>query len=155
QSLAVLVSGLMPVTRHQVVRTALKAICCIARSMPDRGRLWVNDRDRGTPRGAAPPTPPGIRVTYLGGSTRLGFNSQCRCEAGRENRRRGCGVPFEPRDVLTFAKTPSVSPRRPQLDRQVGRLLSPQSWTDRQGEAGMIDVSAQYAAVGHKVHPRF
>src|SRR5262245_55708806 len=72
------------------------------------------DRDRGTPRGAAPPTPPGIRVTYLGGSTRLSFNSQCRCEAGRENRIRGCVVPFEPRDVLTFAKTPSVSPRRPQ-----------------------------------------
>jgi hypothetical protein len=37
---------------------------------------WVNDRDRGTPRGAAPPTPPGIRVTYLGGSTRLSFNAQ-------------------------------------------------------------------------------
>jgi hypothetical protein len=27
------------------------------------------DRDRGTPHGAAPPTPPGIRVTYHGGST--------------------------------------------------------------------------------------
>src|ERR1700739_3907687 len=24
----------------------------------------VEDRDRGTPRGATPPTPPGIRVTY-------------------------------------------------------------------------------------------
>src|SRR5215510_9575872 len=72
----------------------------------------VIDRDRGVPLGAAPPTPPGIRVAYLGGSTRLSFNSQCRCEAGRENRIRGCVVPFEPRDVLTFAKTPSVSPRR-------------------------------------------
>jgi len=29
------------------------------------------DRDRGVPRGAAPPTPPGIRVTYHGGSTGL------------------------------------------------------------------------------------
>ena len=29
------------------------------------------DRDRGTPRGAAPPTPPGIRVTYHGGSIEL------------------------------------------------------------------------------------
>ena len=29
------------------------------------------DRDRGTPHGAAPPTPPGIRVTYHGGSIRL------------------------------------------------------------------------------------
>jgi hypothetical protein len=33
------------------------------------------DRDRGTPHGAAPPTPPGIRVTYHGGSTEL---SRCR-----------------------------------------------------------------------------
>src|SRR3954464_6052887 len=30
-----------------------------------------HDRDRGAPRGAAPPTPPGIRVTYHGGSTGL------------------------------------------------------------------------------------
>ena len=30
-----------------------------------RDRLnWVEDRDRGTPRGATPPTPPGIRVAY-------------------------------------------------------------------------------------------
>jgi CheY-like chemotaxis protein len=29
------------------------------------------DRDRGTPHGAAPPTPPGIRVTYHGGSIGL------------------------------------------------------------------------------------
>jgi hypothetical protein len=33
--------------------------------------LRVMDRDRGTPRGATPPTPPGIRVTYHGGSTGL------------------------------------------------------------------------------------
>jgi len=33
----------------------------------------ANDRDRGTPRGATPPTPPGIRVTYHGGSTGLGL----------------------------------------------------------------------------------
>src|SRR5438034_620785 len=31
------------------------------------------DRDRGTPRGAAPPTPPGIRVAYHGGSIGLGL----------------------------------------------------------------------------------
>ena len=47
--------------------------------------LCANDRDRGTPRGAAPPTPPGIRVAYLGGSTGLSFNSQCRDGAGRES----------------------------------------------------------------------
>ena len=32
------------------------------------------DRDRGTPRGATPPTPPGIRVTYHGGSTGLSLD---------------------------------------------------------------------------------
>src|SRR6266436_8577096 len=42
-----------------------------------RGILEANDRDRGTPHGTTPPTPPGIRVTYHGGSTGLG------CKAGR------------------------------------------------------------------------
>src|SRR5262245_3654758 len=56
----------------------------------------VIDRDRGVPLGAAPPTPPGIRVAYLGGSTRLSFNLQCRCEAGREVRRRDSAGPFGP-----------------------------------------------------------
>ena len=37
--------------------------------------IKVIDRDRGTPHGAAPPTPPGIRVTYHGGSIGL---SVCR-----------------------------------------------------------------------------
>src|SRR5215467_11107787 len=32
------------------------------------------DRDRGAPHDAAPPTPPGIRVTYLGGSIGLSFS---------------------------------------------------------------------------------
>jgi hypothetical protein len=34
------------------------------------------DRDRGTPRGATPPTPPGIRVPYHGGSTELGLGGR-------------------------------------------------------------------------------
>ena len=32
---------------------------------------WVADRDRGAPHGAAPPTPPGVRVAYHGGSIGL------------------------------------------------------------------------------------
>ena len=36
--------------------------------------LWVEDRDRGTPRSATPPTPPGIRVAYHGGSTGLSWD---------------------------------------------------------------------------------
>src|SRR5215475_9494677 len=33
----------------------------------------AHNRDRGAPHDAAPPTPPGIRVTYLGGSIGLGL----------------------------------------------------------------------------------
>jgi hypothetical protein len=72
-----------------------------------------SDRDRGTPHGAAPPTPPGIRVTYLGGSTGLSFNAQCRCEAGRESRKRDCTVPSEMPGVLTCARSPSANPQQP------------------------------------------
>jgi hypothetical protein len=39
--------------------------------VPVNGGNAPIDRDRGTPRGATPPTPPGIRVTYHGGSTGL------------------------------------------------------------------------------------
>jgi hypothetical protein len=39
------------------------------------------DRDRGTPHGAAPPTPPGIRVTYHGGS--IGLNLGGDLESGK------------------------------------------------------------------------
>jgi hypothetical protein len=42
------------------------------------------DRDRGTPRGATPPTPPGIRVTYHGGSTGLGVDRDI--ESGETDR---------------------------------------------------------------------
>src|SRR5215471_5470619 len=42
-----------------------------------RGYLvCASDRDRGAPHDAAPPTPPGIRVTYLGGSIGLSFSMQ-------------------------------------------------------------------------------
>jgi hypothetical protein len=42
------------------------------------------DRDRGAPRDAAPPTPPGIRVTYHGGSTGLSLSGDI--EAGQAER---------------------------------------------------------------------
>src|SRR5208283_4704778 len=38
------------------------------------GETSFVDRDRGTPRGATPPTPPGVRVTYHGGSTGLSLD---------------------------------------------------------------------------------
>jgi hypothetical protein len=44
--------------------------------VPTIGRLTTRDRDRGTPRGATPPTPPGIRVTYHGGSTGLSVGGE-------------------------------------------------------------------------------
>ena len=61
----------------------------------------------------ATPTPPGIRFTYLGGSTGLSFNAQCRCEAGRESRKRDCAVPSEVPGVLTYARSPSANRRQP------------------------------------------
>jgi hypothetical protein len=39
------------------------------------------DRDRGAPHGATPPTPPGIRVTYHGGS--IGLNLGGDMESGK------------------------------------------------------------------------
>src|SRR3954468_17007352 len=93
--------------------SALPPILTVTADIPGRQR-WARDRDRGTPRGAAPPTPPGIRFTYLGGSTGLSFIAQCRVGVDRENRRRGCAVPFEPPDVPTFARTPLVNQQRPQ-----------------------------------------
>ena len=42
------------------------------------------DRDRGTPRDATPPTPPGIRVPYHGGSTELGLGG--RTDLGKTER---------------------------------------------------------------------
>src|SRR5262245_66603062 len=76
------------------------------------GQLGATDRDRGTPHGATPPTPPGIRVTYFGGSTGLSFNAQRKCEAGRESRKRDCEVPSEVPGVLTCYRRPwAIRPR--------------------------------------------
>ena len=41
------------------------------------------------------------------------FNAQCKCEAGRESRKRGCAAPSEVPGVLTCARTPSANPQRP------------------------------------------
>jgi hypothetical protein len=38
----------------------------------------THDRDRGAPHGTAPPTPPGIRVAYHGGSTELSWGQEHR-----------------------------------------------------------------------------
>jgi len=58
-SLALWQSG---VWERRVIREELPRDCLL-------GPGCARDRDRGTPHGAAPPTPPGIRVAYLGGST--------------------------------------------------------------------------------------
>ena len=46
--------------------------------------LCLIDRDRGTPRDATPPTPPGIRVRTNGGSTELGLGG--RIDSGKTER---------------------------------------------------------------------
>jgi hypothetical protein len=48
------------------------------------GPLSAQDRDRGTPRDATPPTPPGIRVRTSGGSTELGLGR--RIDSGKTER---------------------------------------------------------------------
>ena len=60
-----------------------------ADSDPSQGRGLLGaqsaqDRDRGTPRDATPPTPPGIRVPYHGGSTELGLGG--RIDSGKTER---------------------------------------------------------------------
>jgi hypothetical protein len=52
--------------------------------MHDRSLLGARDRDRGAPHGAAPPTPPGIRITYHGGSA--GLNLDRDIESGETER---------------------------------------------------------------------
>ena len=52
--------------------------------VPTVGALTARDRDRGTPRDATPPTPPGIRVPYHGGSTELGLGG--RIDLGKSER---------------------------------------------------------------------
>src|SRR6516165_3165064 len=49
---------------HSLVRNFLAALPSDLGLKSDAagGRLGVEERDRGTPRGATPPTPPGIRV---------------------------------------------------------------------------------------------
>jgi hypothetical protein len=51
-----------------------ESISCGPSLMGGQGHVVTQDRDRGTPRGAAPPTPPGIRITYHGGSTGLSLD---------------------------------------------------------------------------------
>ena len=51
---------------------------------PQRCPELTPDRDRGTPRDATPPTPPGIRVPYHGGSTELGLGG--RTDLGKTER---------------------------------------------------------------------
>src|ERR1700730_12743863 len=53
----------------------------------------VNDRDRGEPRGSAPPTPPYVRVRIrrFGGLSSMFGRQGCRAERGEEGVRQGDG----------------------------------------------------------------
>src|ERR1700730_9694966 len=70
--------GLQPL-RHTPTLPTLAA----SRRLGHR-QLGADDRDRGTPRSATPPTPPGIRVTYHGGSTGLSLGRDM--ESGETDR---------------------------------------------------------------------
>ncbi len=68
---------------------------------------------RGTPHGATPPTPPGTRVTYCGGSIGLSLGGDLASGEDRLSRNSGCTGPIGPPDVRTCARTPSANRRRP------------------------------------------
>ena len=61
-----------------VTGTRSEAVPCGPNLGPKRPATGRNetDRDRGTPHGATPPTPPGIWVTYHGGSIGLGLQGR-------------------------------------------------------------------------------
>jgi hypothetical protein len=58
------VSNTTPTTKDAPTRRRQPLGRLAAEKLTIRCPDWVTDRDRGTPRGATPPTPPGIRVTY-------------------------------------------------------------------------------------------
>jgi len=86
-----------------------RAIPAAKAECPER----VDDRDRGTPRDATPPTPPGIRVTYHGGSTGLSLDRDM--ESGEADRVEVAvwAVLVGPPGVLTCARTPLANGQRP------------------------------------------
>src|SRR5271165_2056875 len=73
----------------------------------------IVERDRGTPRGATHPTPPGVRVTYHGGSTGLSLDRDIETGGDRVSRNSGCAGLVGPPGVRTCARTPSANQRQP------------------------------------------
>ena len=68
---------------NELPLTSIVGICYVRLTsipaVPERplgGQESARDRDRGTPRDATPPTPPGIRVRTNGGSTELGLGGR-------------------------------------------------------------------------------
>jgi hypothetical protein len=70
----------MRISHHDLIHCAKRYTKFSSLGCP----LRVMDRDRGTPHGATPPTPPGIRVTYHGGSTGLSLGGDM--ESGETER---------------------------------------------------------------------
>ncbi len=77
------------------------------------GQESALDRDRGTPRDATPPTPPGIRVPYHGGSTELCLGGRIEFGEDRATRNRRCVGLVGPPGVRTCATARLVNPLRP------------------------------------------
>src|SRR6516162_143906 len=70
-----------------------------------RSPKWVNDRDRGEPRGSAPPTPPGIRVR----TTAVREVALTRVEQGRETERFEVGIGEPHRERFAPGKVPRAT----------------------------------------------
>jgi len=71
--------------------------------------IWIGGRL------TAPPLPHHLAYrSRTAAVPRVELQRAHRVEADRESRKRDCAVPFEPPDVLTFARTPSANRQRPQ-----------------------------------------
>src|SRR6516164_8051826 len=74
-------------------------------SWPRELLRWAYDRDRGEPRGSAPPTPPGIRVR----TTAVREVALTRVEQGRETERFEVGIGEPHRERFAPGKVPRAT----------------------------------------------
>ena len=97
--------------RNRLPVSVREGCICLSSPTPTMSLSVINriDRDRGAPHGAAPPTPPGIRVAYHGGPTRLGGVPEHKVGGDRLNQSGGCAGPLGPPGALTSASIPLVS----------------------------------------------
>jgi len=66
-------------------------------------RLVIANRDREGPHDPSPPTPPGVRITYHGGSVAITFGSTNKCLARGLTPRKSYAMPGTHDELSAFA----------------------------------------------------